>query len=411
MPEYEVLVPEKLLPVFQTDKRYIALHGGRGSAKSWTVAKLLLLRGLEEKKRIFCTREIQNSIKDSVHKLLSNMIADDEVLRRHYKVQETSIYGANRTEFIFRGLYRNLQNIKSTEGIDYCWVEEAQSVSRASLDVLIPTIRKEGSQIFFSYNLIRNEDPVHADFGGTDRDDVLSIEVNYWDNPWFPDVLRKDMEKDKSRDYGKYLHVWCGKPLVMTEASVFKGKVFSEAFEDPRDEDGKILVALDFGVDWGFADDPLVLIRTYDYEDCCYISHEAYGVRVEIDATPSFFDTVPNVRDQWKLVCDSARPEMISHMKNRGFNCIPSVKGKGSVEDGIAYLRGYKKIIVHPRCPNALRELTEYSYKIDKQTNEILPVVEDKNDHVPDALRYAKERRMRVRTLKPTKGSAGRLGL
>ena len=208
------------------------------------MATFLILKSLEKKCRILCTREIQLSIKDSVWKLLNEKICENgwESL---FKLTERSVVCIKTgSEFIFKGLHGNGQDIKSTEGIDYAWVEEAQSVSRNSLEILIPTIRREGSQIIFTYNPLFEEDPVHADYNLTDRDDVLKIEMNWRDNPWFPDVLKQDLEYDKRTNENKYLHIWEGKTVAFTNEqigaflSVAKWNCqYSVAFIDPSFSD------------------------------------------------------------------------------------------------------------------------------------------------------------------------------
>lgn len=212
----QIECPEKLLPIYGTQKRFIAVHGGRGSAKSWGIADFLLAKGAEKRRRILCAREVQNSIKDSVHKLLSDRIIYHK-LTGFYRITDDKIEGKNGTEFIFKGLHRNPQDVKSTEGIDFCWVEEAHTVSRESLDVLIPTIRKPDSQIIFTFNPIYDDDPVYVDYVKTDRDDCLKIEMNYTDNPWFPDVLRKSMEYDREHFPNKFLHVWKGMCVIESD--------------------------------------------------------------------------------------------------------------------------------------------------------------------------------------------------
>jgi PBSX family phage terminase large subunit len=208
--------PEKLLPLYETQKRFIAIFGGRGSAKSWGVADFLLAKGIEKTRRILCAREVQNSIKDSVHKLLSDRITFYK-LDDFYRITDDKLEGLNGTEFIFKGLHRNPQDVKSTEGIDICWVEEAHTVSQASLDVLVPTIRKEGSQIIFTFNPNYEEDPVYADYIVAERDDVLKIQMNYTDSPWFPDVLRQQLEYDREHFPNKYLHVWKGMCVIESD--------------------------------------------------------------------------------------------------------------------------------------------------------------------------------------------------
>ncbi len=383
-------VVKKLEPIFLSTKRYIVLFGGRGSGKSWTVAIFLLCEGMRKKTRILCTREIQNTIRDSVHKLLADTI-DKYGLNYYYRVKVDSIVGINGSEFIFKGLHRNENDIKSTEGIDYCWVEEAQSVSRKSLNVLTPTIRNEGSQIIFTYNPTNDSDPVHVDFNLTPREDALKIECNYNDNPFFPDVLRAEMEYDRAHDPDKYAHVWQGKTLKHSEAQIFYGKWAIEEFETPKD------VMFYQGADWGFAADPAAFIRCYIAEDNLYITDEVYGVGIDIDLLPGKFSQIPDAA-KWPCAGDSARPDTISYMKHHGFPLMyPVEKGKGSVEDGIAFIRSFKKIIIHPRCKHTIDEFRLYSYFTDPLTGLISKKIVDKHNHLIDALRYALEKLMKHR--------------
>jgi phage terminase large subunit len=388
-PALNLKIPSVLKPLYETDKRYIDLFGGRGGAKSWGVADFLLVKGYESQKRILCTREIQTSIKDSVHKLLSDRI-EALGLSSFYTITEKSIKGKNGTEFIFKGLYRNDNDIKSTEGIDFCWCEEAQSISRASLKVLTPTIRKEGSQIIFTYNPNNESDPVHVDYTKADRKDTLKIKINYPDNPFFPDVLRSEMEYMKRVNYEQYMHVWEGECRSVSDACVFKGKFREEAFETPPG------VQLYFGADWGFAVDPVAVVRFWLNETATvmYIDYEAGGVGVEIPDTPALFDTIPDVRQHY-VIADSARPELISYMNSQGFRIKPAKKGPNSIEEGIEFLKSFEEIIIHPRCKRVLDEFKYYSYKVDKMTGDIQTKLEDKNNHFIDSLRYGTEKMRR----------------
>ena len=203
-------LPDWASCLFDVSARYFAIHGGRGSAKSRSVATALLLRAAEKPMRILCAREIQKSIRDSVKRLL-----DDEIARLglsdFYSSLETEIRGANGSLFIFAGLRSNVESVKSMEGVDVCWVEEAQTVSQTSLDTLVPTIRAPGSQIMFTWNPRAATDPVDAMFRGeTAPPGTIRREVNWSDNPWFPDVLRVELEYDRKRDPGRYAHVWEG---------------------------------------------------------------------------------------------------------------------------------------------------------------------------------------------------------
>lgn len=396
MTELKLNIPKKLLPIFTTTKRFIVLLGGRGSAKSWAVADFLIIRAYKQQTRMLCTREIQKSIKDSVHKLLSDRIKALG-LAPFFKITDQSILGKNGSEFLFKGLRHNPDEIKSTEGIDIAWLEEAQNVSRKSLEILTPTIRKENSQIIFTYNPTNDNDPVHEDYTLANRDDTLVIEINYNDNPFFPKVLYNEMKYDKRVDYDKYLHKWEGKCVQHSEAQIFFGKWIVDDFEAPNK------AFFNFGADWGFSNDPSTLIRSFIIDKTLYIDYDFYEVGVDIDHLPSRFDQIPDSRN-YPIIADSARPETINYMKRHGFPKIKGAKkGKGSIEDGITHLRGYEKIIIHPRCKHTITEFRLYSYKCDPHSGEISNIIQDKDNHLIDALRYSGEDLMRMRKGRITK--------
>jgi phage terminase large subunit len=380
--EYEI--PPKLKPLYDSKDRYICVDGGRGSGKSWSVAYVLLDRGMEKCCRILCTREIQNTIRDSVHKLLSDIIHKHN-LEKFYDIKNDAIVGKNGTEFIFKGLLRNINDIKSTEGIDYCWVEEAQSVSRASLEVLIPTVRNEGSQIIFTYNPTNDNDPVHADYKLTQRDNCLGITINYDENPFFPEVLKDEMEYDRAHDTDKYLHIWKGETVRHSEAQVFYGKWFGDMdFEAP------LHTFFYYGADWGF-NDPTVLIRCYIVGKDLYIDHEAYAHKLDIDNIPALFEKIPE-SNKYPITADNARPETINYVKRTYPLIQPSLKGKGSVEDGIAFIRSFEHIYIHSRCKHTQDEFRLYSFIVDRLTGAVSNKLEDKNNHCIDAVRYSLEK-------------------
>lgn len=248
----EVTLPKAYEELFRPH-RYKVLYGGRGGGKSTGIAIALLLQGYDRKLRILCTREIQRSIADSVHKLLSDQI-DALGLSGFYAITRDSIRGANGTEFIFKGLHANSQEIKSTEGINICWVEEAMSVSDDSWKVLIPTIREEGSEIWVSFNPYSDNDPVYKRFIANHAPDSYVRKINYDENPYFPDTLRKEMEWLKAHDYQEYLHVWEGEIKKQTDALVFKDHFEVREFETPPK------TRFYLGADWGFAKDKTTLV-------------------------------------------------------------------------------------------------------------------------------------------------------
>lgn len=376
--------PDKFQSLFKPS-RYKNFHGGRGSGKSMNVARALVLKTYEKRLRVLCCREIQNTIRDSVHKLIADQI-EIMGLSPWFEVTQTSIKGINGSEFIFKGLRFDTQGIKSTEGIDICWIEEAQTVSENSWSILIPTIRKEGSEIWLTWNPLDEGSPTYKRFIENPPPDCISEEVNFYDNPYFPEVLRQEMEWLKEKDYGAFEHVWLGKPLSITDAVIFKGHYTVESFPDDLHQKADRLF---FGADFGFANDPSTLIRCFIYDRKLYIEYEAYGVGVEINELPSFYDSIPE-SGKWQIWGDNSRPETISYLKKTGgFRIAGADKWQGSVEDGIAYLKSFDMIVIHPRCKHTAEEFRLYRYKIDKTTDEILPLVEDANNHCIDAIRYS----------------------
>lgn len=669
------------IPVYNCYFANGILH--HNSGKSYAFADCCIIKSLEKPIRILCARQLQNSIRDSVHKLLCDRI-EALKLNSYFYITRESIKGLNGSEFIFKGIQNNVNEIKSMEGIDICWIEEAQAVSNESWEILIPTIRKEDSEIWISFNPDREDDSTYKKFVKNPPENCKSVLLNYTDNPYFPDVLKKEMEYCKKVDFEKYEHIWLGKTILQTEAQIFRGKYELKDFETREEE------RFFFGADWGFACvkgdtlvstikgyipikeiqvgdmvltregykkvihtknkglkdvyvvdfgcknsiiatgdhrvftsngwkrvdeleeieelcviklnlmakfikgiqranipiisiingkkmgniikkfcieifgniikeifqmvmlyttktvihliivlkifcvllqkniqkyiikiisavyqkkeqktlgqktdiqkktglkeeknqlqqfnlkeeyaknvenallslmfiknsvvqsveknviqgivkwsmyvksvvkdlwqrlinsgkpvqknvlikrqllkekeevfditvengeffangvlvhncDPIALTRCFVRDNCLYIDYEAGGVGVDFDEIPQLFDSIPDVR-KWEIKADSARPETISYVKQKGFNIISCPKWKGSVEDGIGYLRSFEKIYIHPRCKNTYKEFQLYSYKTDKNSGEVLPIILDKDNHYIDSLRYA----------------------
>jgi phage terminase large subunit len=381
--------------------RYRAVHGGRGSAKSHSFAQSLVLKAAQEPLRIGCFREIQKSIRDSVKRLLDDKIRESG-LESEFTSTDTEIRGRNGSLFIFGGLRTNPDAIKSAEGIDIAAVFEASRVSQRSWDLLIPTIRKPGSEIWAEWNPENETDPVDVMFRGPDGAPPGSIvrQVNWQENPFFPPVLVQELEWDRKRDPDKYQHVWEGGYVRNSETRVFKNWKVEEFDIDPE-------WIMRQGADWGFSIDPSVLVQCALVGKTLYVAHEAYMVGCEIDSLPDLFMQVPDA-ERWAITADSARPETISYMKRHGFpKMFQAVKGARSLEEGVEFLRSFD-IVVHPRCKHAISELTLYSYKTDPDTGMVLPVLEDKDNHVIDALRYACEGVRRIRKAKPATGQKQR---
>ncbi len=364
--------------------RYKGAHGGRGSGKSHAFAELMIEENIAQKLDNVCLRETQRSLEFSVKKLLEAKIGAMNA-GLYFDVQDRRIKTSQGGVIIFEGMQdHTADSIKSLEGFDRAWFEEAQKASLRSLKLLRPTIRKEGSQLWFTWNPEFPTDPIELLLRGPDRPvDSVVVEVNYADNPWFPKVLRDEMELDRRRDPEKYAHVWLGQYQRNSEARVFRNWTIEEFTRPP----GTVFRQ---GADWGFAVDPSVLVRCSIEGRRLYVDHEAYMVGCEIDQLPDLFDRIPDAR-KWFITADSARPETISYMRNHGYPKINSaVKGSGSIEDGIEFLKTFD-IVVHPRCVHTIDELTLYSFKTDPKTEEVLPILEDKDNNVIDALRYACE--------------------
>lgn len=379
----QIKTPRIYLP-FLKPARYKGAHGGRGSGKSHFFGEMLIERSIMQKTDAVCVREVQKSLDQSVKKLLEGKIESMNA-GAYFEVQDAKIKARNGGLIIFQGMQNHTaDSIKSLEGYDVAWVEEAQSLSQRSLDLLRPTIRKPGSELWFTWNPREATDPVDALLRCENPPPGAVVhEVNYTDNPWFPDVLREEMEYDRARDPDKYAHVWLGEYEQNSEARVFKNWRV-EDFEVPPD------ALLRQGADWGFSVDPSVLVQCYIVGRTLYVPYEAYRVGCEIVDTPSLFMTVPD-SEKWPITADSARPETISHMRKNGFpKIVAAVKGPGSLEDGIEWLKSHD-IVVHSRCKHLIDELTLYKYKTDPLTGLVLPVLEDKDNHVIDALRYACE--------------------
>jgi len=373
--------------------RYKGVYGGRGSGKSWFMAEMLIERMVMAKTDAVCVREIQKSLNQSVKKLLETKIEQMSV-GHLFEVQESIIKCKNGGQIIFAGMQNHTaDSIKSLEGYDIAWVEEAQSVSQRSLDLLRPTIRKPGSELWFSWNPCKDTDPIDMLLRGESTPpDAIVVEANYVDNPWFPDVLREEMEYDKRRDPDKYAHIWLGKYQQNSEARVFRNWTIEEFESKPG-------TCFNFGADWGFSNDPSALVRSHIDGNRLYIDYEAYLVGCEIVNLPELFSTIPEA-NKWFIIADSARPETISYMQQHGFpKMAAAIKGPGSVEEGITFLQSFD-IVVHPRCAHTIDELSTYSYKIDKTTDKVTNILEDKNNHVIDSLRYACESARRFKSTK-----------
>ena len=342
--------------------------------------------GYAEKLRILCTRELQASIRESFHAELKAAIASEPWLEQAYDVGIDYIRGKNGTEFIFRGLRHNVGSIKSTAQVDLCIVEEAEDVPERSWISLIPTIREPKSEIWVIWNPCDDESPVDKRYRKSNRDDALIVEMNYTDNPWFPDEMEQERLHDlEVMDPNTYAHIWEGAYLVNSESQILAGKWKVSEFTPGADWNGPY-----HGIDFGFSQDPTTANKCWIHDDCLYIEYESHKVGLELDHTADYIkNDIPGI-EGYEVLADSARPESISYLKRNGLPRIKAVKKwSGSVEDGISHLRSYKKIIIHPRCKHTAKEARLYSYKVDSKSGQVLTVIVDAHNHHWDDIRYA----------------------
>lgn len=387
--------PRWAVPLLQP-ARYKGAHGGRGGGKSHFFAEAVVeAHLLDPNSKTVCIREIQKSLRHSVKALIEAKIEKLGVLS-HFDIQRDLILNRHGGGLIiFQGMQdHTADSIKSLEDFDRAWIEEAQTISARSLRLLRPTIRKAGSEIWASWNPENETDPIDQLLRADPPPDSIVVEVNLHDNPFASketwDEYANDRERAARRQdagdknaWADFEHVWHGKYAVLSAAQVLAGCYRIEAFEPQTRWDGPY-----FGVDWGFASDPTVMVKCWIDGKTLYVEQEAWGEHVETVDTPALFDRIEGAR-QHIIRADSARPEMISHLRNHGYPGMRAAdKWTGSVEDGIGWLRGMD-IVIHPACRHVAEDVRLWSYKTDRLTGDVLPKLAEGHDHGPDAVRYA----------------------
>ncbi|AUK48895.1 PBSX family phage terminase large subunit [Pasteurella multocida] len=389
----QIEIPPKLIPVFsKPNMRYRGSFGGRGSAKTRTFAKMTAVIAYKRAMAgdsgvILCGREFMNSLEDSSLEEVKQAIRAESFLNDFFEIGEKYIRTkCGRVSYIFSGLRHNLDSIKSKARILLAWVDEAESVSEMAWSKLIPTVREHNSEIWLTWNPEKRDSATDKRFRQFPPDSSVIVEMNYTDNPWFPDVLEQERLNDKKRlDDATYRWIWEGAYLEASEAQIFNGKYEELEFKPNQDFNGPY-----FGLDFGFAKDPTAAVKCWVFDNNLYIEYEAGKTGLELDHTAGFMkERVPDI-EKYILRADSARPESISYLKRNGIPRIEGVKKwSGSVEDGIEHIKSYKKVYIHPRCKETLREFRLYSYKTDRLTGDVLPTVLDEHNHYIDAIRYA----------------------
>lgn len=371
-------IPNEFKRLFDSDWREAAVYGGRYSLKSHTVARCLLIKARMKKTRVACFREFQNSIAESSYQLLLDLIKQYEL--HDFKATHNSIVNELKgSDFIFKGLWNNEQSIKSIEGIDIAWVEEAQTVSDKSLEVLTPTVRKDGSQIIYTYNRLLEEDPVHNRLVIQGRPNTLIINVNYdiaIKYGMMPDVILKEIEDDKKRRPGLYRHKWLGEPYNL-EAKIFKDwQVIDSVPHEARLERR--------GLDFGYSNDPTAIVDVYKYNNSLVLDEIAYQKGLSNKQIADLLNVQPK---KTLTIADSAEPKSIDEIASYGVSIMPAKKGSDSILQGIQYVQD-QRISVTKRSLNLIKEYRNYLWMTDndgKIVNEPSPIW----NHCMDAVRYA----------------------
>ena len=393
MPSPRIDFPEKLECLFRPG-RYKILYGGRGGAKSWGVARALLALGTTRPLRVLCAREIQKSITDSVHRLLADQITAMG-LGGVYEVQRTTIKGANGTLFFFAGLRHNINNIKSVEGADIVWVEEAQTVSKSSWDTLIPTIRKPGSQIVVSFNPELDTDETYSRFVLTPPPDAEVVRSGWQDNPWFPAELKQERETMKARDPDGYLTTWEGHCRQTLDGAVYAREIRAATEAGritrvPYDQSKPVHTFWDLGR----ADKTSIWfaqIVAFEFRLIDFYENSGHALGRYMKALQS----LPYVYGEHWLPHD-ANNELIAsertvaqQMRAAGFTV--RITPKTTIANGINAARTLFPNVYFDadKCADGMNHLRRYRYDVDPDTGQFSKdPLHDDASHAADAFRY-----------------------
>jgi phage terminase large subunit len=395
----EISFPEKMQCLF-TPKRYKVFYGGRGAAKSWGIARALILKAAQSKIRVLCTREFQNSTKDSVHKLLSDQI-ESMGLAGQFKVLLTTIVNTTTgSEFLFEGIKHNVNTIRSFEGIDIAWVEEAALVSDNSWDVLIPTIRKEGSEIWMSFNPDEEDDPTYVRFVLNQdplyRDQAIVQKLSWRDNPWFPEVLRVEKDILKAKNYDLYLHVWEGECKRTLDGVVYAAELRA------AQEEGRITRVpydptrgVDTFWDLGWNDATAIWFtqsigfetRVIDYMEASQKKLNYFFEEMEKKRYIYGTHHLPHDAQTQQFAAGGKTIEQQFRAHGKKVKIVPKTK----IFVGINAVRTLFETLVfdESRCALGLKALRKYKYEANPDTGAFgKEPLHDQYSHAADALRY-----------------------
>lgn len=389
----DVTIPPKLIRPLFDPKRYKVFYGGRGAAKSWGAARALLVKGMEKPLRILCAREIQRTINDSVHRLLVDQI-DTLGLSGFYKYTDASIRGKNGTEFFFSGLRaQDVHKLKSYEGVDICWVEEAHVVSKKSWDILIPTIRKEKSEIWITFNPELDTDETYVRFVQNPPKESVVVHTCWLDNPWFPDVLELERLDLKERDPDAYANVWEGKCRSAVEGAIYE-KELAALYADGRYRTVPYDPLLKVHTVWdlGWNDQMSIILCQRGVSEVRVIGyiedhHKTLTDYVEeLERLPYRYgnDYLPHDGRAKDYKSGKSAEEIL-----RGMGRTVRITENLSVEAGIKAARMmFPRVYVDEKCDRLLFALKRYRRTINQTTGQPGPPLHDDASHGSDAFRY-----------------------
>lgn len=385
--------PAKLRFLFDP-MRHKVLYGGRGGAKSWGVARALLLQAAEKPLRVLCAREFQNSITESVHHLLAGQI-DAMRMNGLYDVQNQVIRGINGSEFIFAGLRNNITKIKSFEGVDRVWVEEAQTVSKSSWDTLIPTIRKDGSEIWLTFNPELETDETFQRFVVSPPWDSAVVKINWDDNHWFPETLRREKDDMRLRDPDAYLNVWEGHCRTTLAGAIYARELRAAQEEGritsvPYDAARQVHTFFDLG--WAdntsiwFAQTVGGELRLIDYYSNNQMPIQHYIQVLQNRGYVYGTDWLPHDAKA-KTIATGRSVEEIMLAAGRKVQIVPNL----ALFDGINAARTVfnRCWFDETKCADGLQSLRHYRYDVDPDSRQLSgKPLHDFHSHAADAFRY-----------------------
>lgn len=378
---------------------YKVLHGGRMSMKSTSVVKAHLRLSFSVKGRIVAAREILEDIRDSVHALYCRVIDGVEEYKNFFHI--TNDYIVNKitgVEILFKGVRdHRVKGIKSVENISILWLEEGSFISKYAWDIVDATLREQGCELWVTMNPENETDYLYQQFilnKGNYGKELFIKELNWYNNPYLSTDAVSKILRMRENDFDTYMHVYGGQCLRNSDQHVFKKEFFVvQEFEEPQG------IFPYFGLDFGWTD-ASAGIRCYIDGENLYVTHEFKKSHISVDILGEELSKV--LKDYKKngkyiITGDSSSPDIINLLNKYGYPCKPAIKGRGSIEAGITYIKTFKKCYVHPRCSEFLKEVYNLKYKIDKLSGQIKDEIEDKNNHLIDSWRYSLEDCMKNR--------------